>query len=94
MNRQDRREESESSAEPNTYSFKCPNCGRDLESGASPFGDGGDFFWCECGVEGYGYYDPQDGHWELSFTIPMELQEASEEGPEREGMATGNSMTV
>jgi hypothetical protein len=32
MNRQDRKEESEPSTEPNTYSFKCPNCGRDLES--------------------------------------------------------------
>jgi ssDNA-binding Zn-finger/Zn-ribbon topoisomerase 1 len=69
MKYQDHREGSESSAESNTYSFKCPNCGRDLESSASPFGDGGDFFWCECNVEGYGYYDPQDGHWELSFTI-------------------------
>jgi predicted RNA-binding Zn-ribbon protein involved in translation (DUF1610 family) len=81
MNRQDRREESEPSTEPNTYSFKCPNCGRDLESSASPFGDGGDFFWCECGVEGYGYYDPQDGHWELSFTIYGETRAEGE--PER-----------
>jgi len=49
--------------------MRCPGCGRVLECKASPLGDGGDFFSCGCGVEGYGHREP-DGSYEASFTIP------------------------
>jgi hypothetical protein len=49
--------------------MRCPSCGRVLESSPSPFGDGGDFFTCGCGAEGYGHPEP-DGSYEASFTIP------------------------
>jgi hypothetical protein len=52
--------------------MRCPSCGRALKCEASPFGDGGDFFSCGCGVEGYGHHEP-DGSYEASFTIPEEV---------------------
>jgi hypothetical protein len=39
-----------------------------LSAASSPFSDGGDFYSCECGTEGYGHTD-QDGY-HLEFTIP------------------------
>jgi predicted RNA-binding Zn-ribbon protein involved in translation (DUF1610 family) len=35
--------------------MRCPSCGRALKCEASPFGDGGDFFSCGCGVEGWAW---------------------------------------
>jgi hypothetical protein len=47
----------------------CPECKKELKSISSPFPDGGDFYACECGVEGYGYWEP-DRTYNVSFTIP------------------------
>jgi len=51
--------------------MKCPRCGKELEDSSSPFSDGGDFYSCKCGVEGYGYHEA-DGNYRVSFTIPSE----------------------
>jgi len=39
----------------------CPRCGKELEDSSSPFSDGGDFYSCKCGVEGYGYHEADGG---------------------------------
>jgi hypothetical protein len=57
--------------------MKCPSCGRHLSAASSPFSDGGDFYTCKCGVEGYGYTD-QDGY-HVEFTIPPRSLKARKE---------------
>jgi hypothetical protein len=59
--------------------MRCPSCGRVIKREASPFGDGGDFFSCGCGVEGYGHPEP-DGSYEVSFIIPGGRKEREVDG--------------